>query len=109
MRLFNQTSVECTNLFVVLNGIGPPEARKYVFDRVLPFELEVMQSRLKYWSGDHMGYLDALNALLRKCRTNARSATFVDTSTSSMWKERGARISLIISSQMVEMKASYSW
>lgn len=104
LRLFNQTSVECTNLFVVLNGIEPPETHKYVFDRVLPFELEVMQTRLKYWSGDHMGYLDALNALLNRCRTNARSATPGDTTTVSMWKERGARICLIIASQMVEMK-----
>lgn len=91
---------------MVLNGIEPPEARKYVFDRILPFELEVMQTRLKYWSGDPMGYLDALNALLSKCRTKARSATSGDTV--SMWKERGARVSLIIASQMVEMNVSYA-
>ncbi|TFK39810.1 hypothetical protein BDQ12DRAFT_681260 [Crucibulum laeve] len=103
LRLFNQTSAECTNLFVVLNAIEPPEARAYVFDRTLPFELEVMQTRLKYWAGDHMGYLDALNALLRKCRTKARQAGS-DETVLSMWKERGARISLIIASQLVEMK-----
>lgn len=107
LRLYNQTSVECTNLFVVLNGIQPPEARKYVFDRILPFELEVMQTHLKYWSGDHMGYLDALNALLNKCKTKARSATSKDTTTISMWKERGARICLMIASQMVEMKVDH--
>jgi trafficking protein particle complex subunit 12 len=67
-----------------------------------------MQTRLKYWSGDHMGYLDALNALLSKCRTKARSAPPGDTTTISMWKERGARICLIIASQMVEMKVSYA-
>jgi trafficking protein particle complex subunit 12 len=108
LRLFNQTSVECTNLFVILNGIEPPETRKYVFDRILPFELEVMHTRLKYWTGDHMGYLDALNALLRKCKTMSRSATPGDATTVSMWKERGARICLIIASQMVEMKVSYA-
>ena len=87
-----------------MNGIEPPEVRQYVFDRILPFELEVMQTRLKYWSGDHMGYLDTLKALLSKCRTKARSSTPGDTA-ASLWKERGARVCLIIASQMVEMKA----
>ncbi|KAF9006134.1 hypothetical protein BDQ17DRAFT_1352805 [Cyathus striatus] len=103
LRLFNQTSAECTNLFVVLNAIEPAEARNWVFERVLPFELEVMNARLKYWAGDHMGYLDALSALLRKCRTKSKQAKG-DEEVVSMWKERGARISLIIASQMVEMK-----
>ncbi|KAF8074838.1 hypothetical protein FPV67DRAFT_600829 [Lyophyllum atratum] len=103
LRLFNQTSAECTNLFVVLNAIEPPESRAWVFDRLLPFELEVMQARLKYWAGDHMGHLDALNALLRKCRTKARQEKANPTAV-SMWKERGARVCLIIASQLVEMK-----
>ncbi|KAG6831100.1 hypothetical protein H0H92_012777 [Tricholoma furcatifolium] len=103
LRLFNQTSAECTNLFVVLNAIEPLEAREWVFSRILPFELEVMNARLKYWAGDHMGHLDALNALLRKCRTKARQEK--DNSTTvAMWKERGARVCLIIASQLVEMK-----
>lgn len=103
LRLFNQTSAECTNLFVVLNAIEPPSARAWVYERILPFELEVMQARLKYWAGDHMGHLDALNVLLNKCRTNARKGKSNPT-TVSMWKERGARVCLIIASQFVEMK-----
>ncbi|KAF8906282.1 hypothetical protein CPB84DRAFT_1813897 [Gymnopilus junonius] len=103
LRLFNQTSAECTNLFTVLNAIDPPEAREYVFERILPFELEVMQTRLKYWAGDHMGYLDALSALLKKCRTKCRQSGN-DQTLVPMWKERGARVCLIIASQMVEMK-----
>ncbi|KDR80719.1 hypothetical protein GALMADRAFT_91300 [Galerina marginata CBS 339.88] len=103
LRLFNQTSAECTNLFAVLNAIDPQEAREYVFERILPFELEVMQTRLKYWAGDHMGYLDALNALLKKCRTKCRQSGN-DATLVPMWKERGARVCLIIASQMVEMK-----
>ncbi|KAG5641891.1 hypothetical protein DXG03_003999 [Asterophora parasitica] len=103
LRLFNQTSAECTNLFAALNAIEPPEARIRVFDRMLPFELEVMNARLKYWAGDHMGYLDALHALLRKCRTRAR-AEKDNATAASMWKERGARVCLIIASQLVEMK-----
>jgi hypothetical protein len=50
-----------------------------------------------------MGYLDALNVLLGKCRTKARLAKS-DVATQAMWKERGARICLIIASQLVEMK-----
>lgn len=87
----------------MLNAIEPAESRAWVFERVLPFELEVMQARLKYWAGDHMGYLDALNALFRKCRTKARQAKG-DTVISGMWKERGARMCLIIASQLMEMK-----
>lgn len=105
LRLFNQTTAECTNLFTVLNNVQPPEARLYVFERLLPFELEVMQTRLKYWAGDHMGYLDSLAALLRKCKVSARAgASTKDSTTSAMWKERGARVVLIMASQMVEMK-----
>lgn len=109
LRLFNQTAAECTNLFSVLNNVNPPEARAYLFERILPFELEVMQTRLKYWAGDHMGYLDALAALLRKCKVNAKQGKS-DGSAMSMWKERGSRVALIIASQMVEMKVSFlSW
>ncbi|KAJ3770031.1 hypothetical protein FB446DRAFT_692775 [Lentinula raphanica] len=104
LRLFNQTSVECTNLFSVLNSVEPREAKIYLFDKLLPFELEVMYVRLRYWAGDHMGYLDALQVLLRKCQIKARRAPKSDPTTSSMWKERGARVSLIIASQLCEMK-----
>ncbi|KAF8892259.1 hypothetical protein BD779DRAFT_1610380 [Infundibulicybe gibba] len=103
LRLFNQTSAECTNLFSVLNAIEPSTARQWVFERILPFELEVMQARLNYWAGDHMGYLDGLTALLNKCKAKARLAGS-DIVAVSMWKERGARLCLIIASQMVEMK-----
>ncbi|KAF9466097.1 hypothetical protein BDZ94DRAFT_1295975, partial [Collybia nuda] len=103
LRLFNQTSAECTNLFAVLNAIEPPAAKAWVFDRILPFELEVMQARLKYWAGDHMGYLDSLSMLLQRCKSGARAAKG-DAATVSMWKERGARICLITASQLMEMK-----
>lgn len=105
LRLFNQTSAECTNLFSVLNAIEPSSSRAWVFDRLLPFELEVMHARLKYWTGDHMAYLDALSALFRKCKTKAREAKS-DLATVAMWKERGGRICLIIASQLIEMKVT---
>lgn len=108
LRLFNQTSAECTNLFAVLNAIDPPDTREYVFERLLPFELEVMQTRLRYWAGDHMGYLDVLNALLKKCRMKCRQSGN-DPTLVPMWKERGARVCLIIASQLVEMKVRRSF
>lgn len=56
-----------------------------------------------------MGYLDALTALLRKCKRKAREAKDTkegDTAQEvrDMWKERGARVCLILASQLVEMK-----
>jgi len=62
---------------------------------------------MKYWAGDHMGYLDALNTLLKKCQTKCRQAG-ADPTLVPMWKERGARVCLIIASQMVEMKVCIS-
>ena len=89
----------------MLNAVEPPSAQEYLFDRILPFELEVMHARLKYWVGDSMSYLDALTALLKKCKLSSRiSSQRGDEVSVAMWKERGARISLIIASQLVEMK-----
>ena len=62
-----------------------------------------MQTRLRYWAGDQMGYLDALYALLKKCKMKCRQSGN-DPILVPMWKERGARVCLIIASQLVEMK-----
>jgi len=62
-----------------------------------------MHAKLKYWAGDHMSYLDALYALLKKCKAKGRLAKGDDTIL-AMWQERGARICLIIASQLMEMK-----
>lgn len=65
----------------------------------------MLHARLKYWTGDHMGYLDALAGLLGLCKTKARAANAkADSMTAGMWKERGARICLIMASQLIEMK-----
>ena len=107
MRLFNQTAAECTNLFAVLSGVEPAGARAWLFARVLPFELEVLHAKTLYWAGDHMGYLDALALLLARCKTQAKNASRKhDPSGVAMWKERGARMCLIIASQLIEMKVS---
>lgn len=103
LRLYNQTSAELTNLFTVLNAVDPLPAREWLFDHLLPFELEVMYARVTYWAGDHMGHLDALNVLLRKCKAKARVAKGDDV-VRAMWQERGARICLITASQLMEMK-----
>ena len=54
-----------------------------------------------------MGYLDALAALLKRCKLQARDAQRRRDSTGSeMWKERGARVCLILASQLIEMKVT---
>jgi len=59
-----------------------------------------------------MGYLDALSALLRKCKRKTKEASAITQVESEvqemkdMWKERGARVSLVLASQLVEMKVS---
>ena len=55
-----------------------------------------------------MGYLDALDALLKKCRTKCRQSGN-DPTLVPMWKERGARVCLIIASQLVEMKVRFNF
>ncbi len=63
-----------------------------------------------------MGYIDALTMLLKRCRMKGRAAAVavtkakqgghlaIDESVVPMWKERGARVALILASQLVEMK-----
>jgi hypothetical protein len=49
-------------------------SRNYLFDRLVPFELEVLHVRLKYWEGDFVGYLDTMYAMVRKCKLMAKIA-----------------------------------
>ena len=102
LRLFNQTSAEATNLFSALASITPPTARAHVLEHVLPFELDVIHARVKYWADDPHGYTDALGTLLRRCRRRARSARL--DADRQMWMERGARVGLIAASQFIETK-----
>ena len=37
-----------------------------------PFELTVFHARVHYWSGDALGYVDALSRILAKCKERAR-------------------------------------
>jgi hypothetical protein len=83
-------------------GIAPPSARAHVLEHVLPFELDVIHARVRYWAGDAHGYADALGALLRRCRRRARGAR-VDADR-HMWIERGARVGLIAASHFIEIK-----
>ncbi|KAG8971722.1 hypothetical protein FRB90_010413, partial [Tulasnella sp. 427] len=103
LRLHNQASAECTNLFNVLFAIQPVMIQHYVLDTVLPFELEVMYARTKYWAGDPYGYLDELSVLISKCRKRCRAAQ-LGSADEEMWKERAVRVGLIMASQLLEMK-----
>lgn len=102
LRLFNQVSAEVTNLFGALASIVPPTARTHVLEQLLPFELDVIHARVKYWAGDANGYTDALGVLLRRCRRRARAARL--DADRQMWVERGARVGLIAASQFIETK-----
>ncbi|KAG6381693.1 hypothetical protein JVT61DRAFT_294 [Boletus reticuloceps] len=132
LRLTNQASAECTNLFAVLNAVHatsipgtfpgsalPPSTplppspasaahsplspsglsglvqlpgtpsqkpsalpsslatpatapRQGMHELVHPFELTVFHARVHYWSGDPLGYVDALSRILRRCKERAR-------------------------------------
>jgi trafficking protein particle complex subunit 12 len=102
LRLFNQVSAEATNLYGAFGTIDPPSTRAHVLEHVLPFELDVIHARVRYWAGDAHGYADALGALLRRCRRRARGAR-ID-SDRQMWIERGARVGLITASHFIEIK-----
>ncbi|KAG8221016.1 hypothetical protein J3R82DRAFT_2525 [Butyriboletus roseoflavus] len=136
LRLTNQASAECTNLFAVLNAVPPtsvpgsfpgsgsllpsvplpasptPAAslslspsglsglaqlpgtpsqkasplpplppggttsatapRQGANELLHPFELTVFHARVHYWSGDPLGYVDALSRILGRCKERAR-------------------------------------
>jgi trafficking protein particle complex subunit 12 len=61
-------------VYSVLNSIEPLSSRNYVFDRLVPFELDVLHVRLKYWTGDFVGYLDTMYAMVKKCKLMAKIA-----------------------------------
>lgn len=80
--------------------------------KLLPFELEVLCARCAYWSGDHVGYLDEVVGLMRKCRMRARNVVGSGEEKErekSMWVERGARMALIVATQLVEMNVSLEY
>lgn len=163
LRLFNQTSAELTNLYSVLTSNSIPtesplspldgrprgfSPREYLWQKLVPFELEVLHAKTRYWAGDHMSYVDDLVALIARCKRKAREAGEGRKNGNSrppklargssqqserakarearrkerevlkqkererereMWKERGARVCLILASQLCEMKVSVSY
>ena len=132
LRLFNQTAAELNNLYAVLtSGSIPPAAREYLWQTLVPFELEVLHGKTRYWAGDHMAYVDELTALVARCKRKAREAGRARAGQRGknrgakgerekarageqerereMWKERGSRVCLILASQLVEMKVRVPW
>ena len=109
---------------------APPQVHNfdlydYIRTNLLPFELLVLKAKTRYWAGDHMGYLDELKALFGWCKSMSKKACIGITKTSAavrppksrakvkrddqavaMWKERGARLILIMASQLIEMKVT---
>ncbi|KAI6113032.1 hypothetical protein F5141DRAFT_1273413 [Pisolithus sp. B1] len=103
LRLTNQASAECTNLFAVLNAIPPTASAANLASSTL----SVLRARVHYWAGDARSYVDALAGLLTGCKAKARAengALATAEANLSMWLERSARVCLMIASQLVEMK-----
>ncbi|KAJ1306582.1 hypothetical protein OPQ81_007582 [Rhizoctonia solani] len=94
MRLFNQATAECSNLFSVLNTISTPSARR----QIVPYELDVLHAQTMHWAGDPRGYLDQLVKLIRVCKSLARRDD------KGIWTERGIRTGMMVVTQLVEMQ-----
>ncbi|KAF8596760.1 hypothetical protein BDV93DRAFT_500197 [Ceratobasidium sp. AG-I] len=111
MRLFNQATAECSNLYAILGTVSPLS----VLCHVVPYELDVLHARTMYWAGDGRGYLDELVRLVRMCKRMARKGGLGDGyvgggsgdekgDARTVWTERGMRTGMMIVTQMVEMQ-----
>lgn len=106
MRLFNQATAECSNLYAVLGTVSPPSTLRYV----VPYELDVLHARTMYWGGDGRGYLDELVRLVRMCKRMARKERADEAlvggkgEAQSVWTERGMRTGMMVATQLVEMQ-----
>lgn len=110
MRLYNQATVECANLWAALESQSSEnsELREYIFGTVVPFELLVFRARTTYYAKDAYEYLDQLAALRKICVKRALDAARSEVSNDDveLWKERGSRIGLLIASQLLEMQVT---
>lgn len=110
MRLYNQATVECANLWAALESQSSEnsELREYIFGTVVPFELLVFRARTTYYAKDAYEYLDQLAALRKTCVKGALDAARSEVSNDDveLWKERGSRIGLLIASQLLEMQVT---
>ena len=120
MRLYNHASAETSALFSALSTVQPPSAQTHILTSLLPIELELARVRMRYWNDDPLGYVDALVEVLRSCRR--KTSKFVErlgmsTDVEEMgrlrvsvdeWKGNMARVGLVLASQLVEMKVSFT-
>ena len=114
MRLYNQATVECSNLWAALesqasaaeNEDPASDMRMYIFDTLVPFDLLVFRARTSYFVKDAYDYLDQLVALRDTCLLRHKRASKIgtDVQQADIWKERCSRIGLLIASQLLEMQ-----
>jgi hypothetical protein len=72
---------------------------------LMPIDLELCRARLRYWADDHMGYVDSLMEILKKCKRIAKLAHNRDGKvTADQWLDKAARVSMVLASQLTEMK-----
>lgn len=114
MRLYNQATVECSNLWAALESQATAaetedpqsDMRSYLFDTLVPFDLLVFRARTSYFVKDAYDYLDQLVALRDSCLMRYRDAGKIgaDAQEAQTWKEKCSRIGLLIASQLLEMQ-----
>ncbi|KAF8317923.1 hypothetical protein DL93DRAFT_482759 [Clavulina sp. PMI_390] len=109
MRLYNQATVECSNLWAVLESQDPimdDADRDFdVFEHAVSFELLVFRARTSYYVKDPHDYLDQLVVLRDTCLIRAKDASRGPNGKEEveLWKERCARVGLLMASQLFEM------
>ena len=103
MRLFNQATAECQNLWNILPSLHPDgaDSEDYLLSPLVPFDLIIFKARTYYWANDPYAYLDELSNLQRAC---ARISSQSNSADRPLWRERGSRLGLLLAAQLAEMQ-----
>jgi len=72
---------------------------------LMPIDLELCRARLRYWAEDHIGYVDSLMEIFKRCKRNAKFTLNRDGKVAAdQWLDKAARVSMVLASQLTEMK-----
>lgn len=89
-------------LHLLFSAIGhlPPPVRAHVYGRdLVPFSLELMLAKSR-------GGVDALSALLRRCKLAAKKAASDRPEDKQLWIERGMRVGVAMAGVLVDIGVS---
>lgn len=84
---------ELALLFQTLAGLPQPFRAHLAETDAIPFGLEVMLAQTKG--------VDALNALVRRCRAMARRSE--ETTTKGVWRERSRRVGVVLAGLLIDL------